>query len=882
VLAQQTYANGKLIVAGGSTASLEIGYASYPTSSVASAFLLNSPGGTSWSAASAMPYGRVGGYAATINGKVYYVGGHTTITQTAFTFSQGTLEFDPVNNTYTPKAAPITPVTGAACATVGSKIYMFGGLSLDDQGQLVFGNWCQVYDVTNNTWEQYATPAPYSQFYGTATAVGEEIYMVGGTAVVNGSAVALKTAYKGVVTANNITWTPIKDYPIGVASAAAGTLNGKMYIAGGQMTTGATNKTYRYDAAGNKWEPWYALPVAVANVNTLVNDGTSLFYISGSNSKKVYKLSDGASQSVAAIDQNAFYVTTTTGVAKTIQVRITNNGVAALEGGVNVPAEAQGWMSTTSGTFNGITAGGSQNLTLTLGGAGVATGNYHAVVMINTNDPSHAQVPVNVYFYVRDVLPQQATKVVVEEGTGTWCGYCPDGHRRLAAAEEEVGEENVLSMAYHGYTGTDDPYIITQGEALINNLGLAGYPNAAIQRWLFPGEPVQMTNRGTWAPYIAAVLSAQPIAPMELKILSYKYNASTKQVTAKIQGTSAVAIPMSPNTKFRLSAMLTQDSINHRQTEYTATGTIYNDPYAQRHVVRGVFPDQYGVEMAIPDGSTEENVLLPGTVFTQEITFSATNTTDVPRSEVTFVLHRTEAGNKLMEIYQGARLHLNSNIDEGGGTVSVAVNTPTSTKQISATDTAKFQTSVKNNGTAPVQVTVSRTETSLPNGSWTTWFCVDENCTQSGETSIGPVTVAPGETKNITVHIKGTNPGEGRVTLHFDYGSGAGVDQQYTATIQGAGVNDPMTGANVLRLSQNTPNPATTFTSFNYALPKAGTVTIELFNMSGEKVNGLVENNVEAGAHTFEVNVSTLPSGTYSVRLSSNGSSVSRMISVTR
>lgn len=882
VLAQQAFANGKLYVTGGSTASAEIGYASYPTSAVASSFILTSPGGTSWTAAAAMPYARVGGYAATINGKVYIVGGHTSITQTAFTFAQGTLEFDPVNNTYTQKAAPITPVTGAAYAAVGTKIYMMGGLSLNDQGQLIFGNWCQVYDVTTNTWEQYSTPAPYSQFYGTATAIGQEIYMVGGTAVVNGSAVALKTAYKGTVLANSITWTAIKDYPIGIASAAAGTLNGKMYIAGGQMATGATNKTYRYDAAGNKWEAWYSLPTAVSNVNSLVNDGTSLFYISGSNSKKVYKLADGAAVSVAAIDQNAFYVTTTTGVSKSIQVRVTNNGVAALEGGVNVPAEAQGWLSTTTGTFNGIAAGGSQNLSLTLGGAGVAAGNYHATVMINTNDAAHAQIPVNVYFYVRESLPQQATKIVVEEGTGTWCGYCPDGHRALAAAEEEIGEEHIISMGYHGYTGTNDPYIITQGEALLNNLGLQGYPNASIQRWFFPGEPYQMTNRGTWGTYINAVLAAQPIAPMELKILSYKYNASTKQVTAKIQATSAVAIPMTSSTKFRLSAMLLQDSINHEQTEYTATGTVYHDPYAQRHVVRGVYPDQYGVEMPVPDGGSEDNVLLPGTVFTQEITFTANNTTDVPRSDVAFVLHRTEVGNKLMEIYQGDELPLSSDITEGGGTVSVAVNTPTSTKQVSPVDTAKFQTSVKNNGTSPVQVTVSRTATSLPNGSWTTWFCVDENCAAPAETTIGPVTVAPGETKNITVMIKGTNAGTGNVTLHFNYGSGAGVDQQYTATVQGAGVNGPVAGTNALRLSQNSPNPATTFTSFNYSLPKAGAVAIELFNMNGEKINGFVENNVEAGAHSFEINVSSLMSGTYSVRLSANGATVSRLITVTR
>jgi len=881
IMAQQAYANGKIFVFGGSTASTEIDANSlYASSSVSSSLLLNSPGGTSWTAGGAMSVGRVGGAAVSINDKIYILGGHTSVTQTAFTFAPSVLMFDPVANTYTEKAGMITPVTGAAVASVGSKIYVMGGLQLSDQGQLQYSAAIQVYDVNTNSWSVLSTQAPYSQFYGTATSNGQSIYLIGGV----GSSL-LKTAYKGTINAGGITWSPIKDYPIAIYSTASGTMNGKVYVAGGMSSAGATNKVYRYDDASNTWTTSYALPAPIGNVHSLVNDGTNLFFISGSNSKKVYKLSDAASVAVAAVDQNALYITTTTGVGKTAQIRISNNGVAALEGGVNIPTEAQAWLTTQNGTFNGISAGNGQNLNLALGGAGVSPGNYHAQVMINTNDPAHAQIPVDVYFYVRDQLPQQPTKVVVEEGTGTWCGFCPDGHRVLAGVEEAIGTDKIISLGYHGYTGTNDPYIISQGEALINNLGIQGYPNAAIQRWFFPGEKFQMTNRGAWETYINAVLAQQPIAPMELKILSYNYNASTKVVTAKVQITAAKAIPIGAATKFRLSAILIQDSINHDQTEYIYENgvykeTIHNDPYAQRHVVRGVYPDQYGLELPVPNGGSEDNVLLPNTVFTQEITFTASNTTDVDHSEVVFVVHHTELGNKLMEIYQGDKLHLNSSITEGG--VNVAVTTPTSTKQVGTTDTAAFQTTVKNNGTAPVQVTVSRTETALPGSTWSTWFCVSENCTSGSETSIGPVTIAPGETKPITVQIMGTTSGTGHITLHFDYGSGAGYDQMYTATVQGAGVNTPVAGTAALRLSQNSPNPATTFTSFDYALPTAGAVSIELFNMNGEKLRGITESNLEAGGHSFEINVSQLPSGTYSVRLSSNGSSVTRLFNVTR
>jgi len=900
VLAQQAYANGKIWLGGGSTGSPEIAYASYIGSSVSSTTILNSPGGTSWTAAAAMAFGRVGGYAGTINGHIYIVGGHTSASvvnnQIQMNFAVNSLEYDPVTNSYTARPAPPVLVTGAAGVTVGTKLYLFGGITVGDNG-FEFGNWCQVYDITTNTWEIYSTPTPMTTFYSTASAIGQTIYLMGGTNIDpnTGAAAIKKSVYKGVVGPGSITWTPVKDYPIAVASAASGVLNGKLYVAGGELTTGATNKVYRYDEAGNKWDAWYSLPTPGSNVNTLVNDGTSLFFVGGSGagsaSTKVYKLGEGSATAVASIDRNAFYMTTTTGSSATVKVNISNSGIAALEGGVNIPAEAQAWMSTTNGTFTGVVPGASKALTLTLGGPGVNAGNYHTVVNITTNDAAHAQIPVDVYLYVRDNLPQQATKVVIEEATGTWCGWCPDGHRVLADIVDNIGEDNIIAMAYHGPSGSVDPYVFAASHAINVNLGVEvpghGYPSASIQRWMFPGETALMTNRGSWSAYVSMVLGQQPIAPMELKILSYKYNAAAKTVTAKLQITSSVAVPVTPSTKFRLNAMLTQDSLDHDQTEYIphtdgSVETIHHDSYYQRHAVRAVAPDQYGMELSIPDGATEDNVLLPGTVFTQEITFSAAATTDVPRSEVVFLVHRTELGNKFNEIYQGQKLPLNSNITEGGGGVQVAVNTPTSTKQVGTSDTAAFATTVKNNGTSPIDVTITRTETSLPNSNWSTWFCIEQNCTSISQTTMAPITIAPGETKNVTVRIKGTTGGQGHVTLHFDYGNGEGVDQMYTATVQGAGVETPTTGAGALRLSQNSPNPATTFTSFSYSLPSPGTVTIELFNMTGEKVNTFSQNAVEAGGHNFEVNVSALPSGTYSVRLSANGATSTRLFNVTR
>lgn len=878
VLAQQAYANGKIFVFGGSTASVEIPFGSYPTSSVGSMVLLNSPGGTSWSAGSAMSVPRVGGYAAMINGKIYIVGGHSNVTQSAFNFTPNVLEFDPATNSYIEKAAMITPVTGAACAAIGTKIYCFGGLSLNDQGQLVYGSWAQVYDVTTNSWQQLSVPAPYAQFYGTAVANGQSIYLIGGSTGNNVS----RNVYKATEQSGGLTWSKLKDYPFGVASAAAGVMNGKIYVAGGMVAAGATNKVYRYDEAGNNWETWYALPIAVGNVNSLVWDGTSLFYISGSNNNKTFKLAEGTAVPVAAVDQNAIYVTVKTGETRNVQFRVINNGVAPLNGSIDIPAEAQSWLSTSNGAFNGIAAGGNSTLSLTLGGSSVNPGNYKATVNVNTNDPAHAQIPVNVYFYVRNEIAEQETNVVLEEATGTWCGWCPDGHRALAEIADQLGHR-LISLAYHGPTGSGDPFVFQQGYNLLQKLGTTGYPSAGIQRWFFPGEKTQMTSRNAWETYINAVLQLQPNAPMALEVLEYKYNTSTKEVTAKVKATSAMAIPMTANTKFRITAVVVQDSIPSRQTEYivnpdNTVSTVYREPYMQRHAVRGLHPDETGLELVIPDGGTEENVLLPGTSMTQDITFTA-NTTDPSKTHVVFLVHRTELGNTLREIYQGHEMPLTANISSGG----VAVNTATSTMLIPSQDTAAFETTVKNNGTSPAQLTISRTQNQLPNNDWSSWFCVGDNCTSTEQTTLGPITVAPGETKTVTVHIKGATQGTGTVTLHFDGGNGNTSDQVYTATVQsGSGVNDPVAGASGLHLSVNTPNPASTITSFNYALPLAGAVTIELFSMTGEKITTINEPRMEAGAHSFDLNVSSLPSGKYTVRLTANGSSVSRLVTVTR
>jgi len=64
-------------------------------------------------------------------------------------------------------------------------------------------------------------------------------------------------------------------------------------------------------------------------------------------------------------------------------------------------------------------------------------------------------------------------------------------------------------------------------------------------------------------------------------------------------------------------------------------------------------------------------------------------------------------------------------------------------------------------------------------------------------------------------------------------------------------------------LSQNHPNPFNPVTTINYSLPKNSNVKLEVFDVSGRKVQTLVDENKPAGEHKAVFNATNYSSGTY-------------------
>jgi hypothetical protein len=67
----------------------------------------------------------------------------------------------------------------------------------------------------------------------------------------------------------------------------------------------------------------------------------------------------------------------------------------------------------------------------------------------------------------------------------------------------------------------------------------------------------------------------------------------------------------------------------------------------------------------------------------------------------------------------------------------------------------------------------------------------------------------------------------------------------------------------VFNLEQNYPNPFNPSTTIKYTIPELSKVKLTLFNLLGEEVTTLVNEEKIAGNYSVEFNASALPSGVY-------------------
>ncbi len=110
----------------------------------------------------------------------------------------------------------------------------------------------------------------------------------------------------------------------------------------------------------------------------------------------------------------------------------------------------------------------------------------------------------------------------------------------------------------------------------------------------------------------------------------------------------------------------------------------------------------------------------------------------------------------------------------------------------------------------------------------------------------------------------------GYITDNFDP-----VNSTFLLTLGTVGVKDENNVPVEFSLKQNFPNPFNPSTIINYSVPKEGFVSLDVYNILGEKVAGLVNGNMKAGKYEAKFGASKLASGIYICRIQAGGFSSS-------
>lgn len=81
------------------------------------------------------------------------------------------------------------------------------------------------------------------------------------------------------------------------------------------------------------------------------------------------------------------------------------------------------------------------------------------------------------------------------------------------------------------------------------------------------------------------------------------------------------------------------------------------------------------------------------------------------------------------------------------------------------------------------------------------------------------------------------------------------------------------------KLEQNYPNPFNPTTSINYSVPEKSFISISIYNLLGQKVKTLINEEKQAGSYSIEFNAENLPSGVYLYKLNTDKfSEIKKMI----
>ena len=344
-------------------------------------------------------------------------------------------------------------------------------------------------------------------------------------------------------------------------------------------------------------------------------------------------------------------------------------------------------------------------------------------------------------------------KVILEEFTGIYCTYCPDGHA-IANAIKAENPEDVFIINIHtgGYAepnpAINDPDFRTPfGEAIANQSNLTGYPSGTVNREFFSSLTMNggtAMGRGGWTTAASQVLSQSAYVNVGVEAT---INVQNNELTVHVEGYYTGDSPQ--NTNY-LNVVLTQNNTLGPQTG-GGMGSDYNHNHRLVHMLTG----QWGEVISTTSA---------GSFIDQTFTYtipSDYNGIDVVLPEINVIAFITETQQKIISGAEYTPTFDGLEYSNDVSLLSIQDNL-----NGNCGETASPSVVVLNNGSDPI--TSLSVEYSINNGSAQTYDWTGSIASlQSTSIELPSISYSPSDTNSVNIILSDDENNENNSNIFY-------------------------------------------------------------------------------------------------------------------
>ncbi|MBG15210.1 MAG: hypothetical protein CL853_02530 [Crocinitomicaceae bacterium] len=189
--------------------------------------------------------------------------------------------------------------------------------------------------------------------------------------------------------------------------------------------------------------------------------------------------------------------------------------------------------------------------------------------------------------------------VVLEEFTGIYCGYCPDGHViAQGIADNNPGDVVLINIhvgTYANPSGGDPDFRTQWGEAIKNQTGLAGYPAGTVNRHDYSSQGWDQNggtamSRGNWNNASNDILSNSSYVNVAAQS---SIDVSSRLLTVNVEA----YFTGNGNRTDKINVFLLQNNVEGPQSNgvvFNPSAILPNGNYNHQHMLRHSLTGQWG------------------------------------------------------------------------------------------------------------------------------------------------------------------------------------------------------------------------------------------------------------------------------------------------